>query len=90
VQLDLRRLLAAVEDASPVDVVDVLGQQLARAVDASRVSLLIASFSGDALARLSHVSGARPEQDGSNERVESVPLPGTAPSASWSAKPARW
>jgi serine phosphatase RsbU (regulator of sigma subunit) len=78
VQLDLRQLLAAVEDASPVDVVDVLGQQLARAVDAGRVSLLIANFSGDALARLSHMSGAGPEQDGRNERVESIPLPGTA------------
>lgn len=60
-QLDLRQLLAAVEDASPVDVVDVLGEQLVRAVDARQVSLLIANFSGDALARLSYVSGSGPE-----------------------------
>jgi serine phosphatase RsbU (regulator of sigma subunit) len=78
VQLDLRCLLAAVDEASPVDVVDALGQVLARAVDARRVSLLIANFSGNTLARLSHVSGSGPEQDGHNERVESVPLPGTA------------
>jgi serine phosphatase RsbU (regulator of sigma subunit) len=78
VQLDLWQLLAAVEDASPVDVVDVLGWQLARAVDAGHVSLLIANFSGNALARLSFVSGFDPEHDGRNERVESLPLPGTA------------
>lgn len=77
-QLDLRRLLAAVEDASPVEVVDVLGQELAHEVDARHVSLLIANLSGDALARLSHVSGSALGCDGRNERVESVPLSGTA------------
>lgn len=77
-QLDLQDLLAAVEEASPVDVIDALGQGLARAVDARHVSLLIANFSGNALSRLSHISDARPEQDGRNERVEVVPLPGTA------------
>jgi hypothetical protein len=76
VQVDLR--LAAVEEGSPVDVADALGQELARAVDAGHGSLLIANFSGYALARLSHVSGAGPEHDGRNERVESMPLPGTA------------
>jgi serine phosphatase RsbU (regulator of sigma subunit) len=39
---------------------------------------LIANFSGNALVRLSHVSGASPDQAGRNERAESVPLPGTA------------
>lgn len=77
VQLDLRELLAAVEEASPVDVIDALGQGLARAVDARHVSLLIANFSGDALSRLSHVSDSGPEQNGRNERVESMPLLGT-------------
>lgn len=78
VQVDLRELLAAVEDGSPVDVIDALGAGLARAVDARHVSLLIANFSGNALSRLSHVSDSGPEDDGRNERVESVPLQGTA------------
>jgi serine phosphatase RsbU (regulator of sigma subunit) len=77
-QVDLRLLLAAVEEASPVDVVDALGAALARAVDARHVALLMPNFSGGALVRLSHVSGFGPEQDGLKERVEAVPLPDTA------------
>ena len=73
--MDLRRLLAAVEEAAPIDAVDVLGGELARMVDASHVSLLIADFSGNAVARLSHVSAAHQVNDGRNERVESLPLP---------------
>jgi serine phosphatase RsbU (regulator of sigma subunit) len=75
--LDLRSLLAAVEETFPVDVVDVLGVELARAVEARHVALLIANFSGSGLVRLSHVNGAGREQDGHNERAESVSLPGT-------------
>ena len=73
-RVDLRRLLAAVEEAPPVDVVDVLAVELARMVDASHVSLLIANFSGDcgrpAVAR--HPEGAPPR--GHYERVESLSL----------------
>ena len=76
--MDLRALLAAVEDASPVDVVDSLSQELVRSVDAHHVGLLIANFSGDALVRLSHVSGTDPALAGHNERAEAVPLAGTA------------
>lgn len=75
--MDLGALLAAVENASPVDVVDVLGAELARAVQADQVALLIANFSGSALVRLSHVSGKRSATDGGNERKETVPLRGT-------------
>lgn len=73
-RVDLRRLLAAVEEAPPVEVVDVLAAELAEMVDASHVSLLIANFSGDAVVRLSHVSRKRGLRDGHNERVESLPL----------------
>lgn len=76
--MDLRGLLAAVEDASPIDVVDVLGSELVRAVGAGHVALLIANFSGSALVRLSHVTDSGREQDGLTERAESIPLPGTA------------
>jgi serine phosphatase RsbU (regulator of sigma subunit) len=76
--VDLLSLLAAVEEASPVDVVDALGLELARDIDARHVALLISNFSGSAVVRLSHVVGAGALQDGHNERVESIPLPGTA------------
>jgi serine phosphatase RsbU (regulator of sigma subunit) len=72
--VDLRRLLAAVEESAPIDVVDVLAAELAKMVDASHVSLLIANFSGNAVVRLSHVTGTDPIHDGHNERVEALLL----------------
>ena len=74
---DLRSLLAAVEDASPIDAVDVLGAELLDTVHARHVALLIANFSGNALARLSHVESTGSHDDGRNERAEAVPLAGT-------------
>jgi serine phosphatase RsbU (regulator of sigma subunit) len=73
-RVDLRRLLAAVEEAPPIEAVDVLGAELANMVEASHVSLLIANFSGDAVVRLSHITGGRSLRDGHNERVESLSL----------------
>jgi serine phosphatase RsbU (regulator of sigma subunit) len=75
--LDLRSLLAAVEDAFPLDVVDVVGRELAVTVHARHVAILVANFSGETLARLSHIENTGVEQDGRNERSELVPLPGT-------------
>lgn len=72
--MDLRRLLAAVEEAPPIDVVDVLAAELADMVDASHVSLLIANFSGNAVVRLSHVARREAMRAGHNERVESLSL----------------
>jgi serine phosphatase RsbU (regulator of sigma subunit) len=72
--VDLRRLLAAVEEAPPIDVVDVLAAELAGMAGASHVSLLIANFSGDAVVRLSHVTRKSGSLDGHNERVESFSL----------------
>lgn len=74
VRLDLRGLLAAVEAAPPVEVVDVVAAELAEMLDATAVSLLIANFSGSGVARISHVSRPRDLQDGHNERVESLSL----------------
>ncbi|HET9076114.1 MAG TPA: PP2C family protein-serine/threonine phosphatase [Acidimicrobiales bacterium] len=76
-ELDLRALLAAVEQTFPVDVVDVLSAELAHTVHARHVALLIANFSGSALVRLSHVENTGREHDGRNERAEPVLLPGT-------------
>lgn len=72
--MDLRRLLYAVEQAAPIDVVDVLAAELAGMLDATHVSLLIANFSGSAVVRLSHVGRGSRQQDGHNERVESLSL----------------
>ena len=75
-RLDLRVLLDAVEAAPPVDAVDVLARELATMLDATSVSLLITNFSGDAVVRMSHVTGTT-ETDGRNERAESIPLSGS-------------
>lgn len=74
-QLDLRTLLSAVEQSFPIDVVDVLANELTRSVQARHAALLIANFSGDALVRLSHVENTSRARDGRNERAEPVPLP---------------
>lgn len=76
-RFDLRSLLAAIEDAAPLDSVDVLGAELAAAVGARHVSLLIANFSGDALVRLSYVTANEAQHSGRDERVEPIPLAGT-------------
>ena len=73
-RLDLRRLLAAVEAAPPIDAVDVLAAELAAVVGASHVSLLIANFSGTAVVRLSHVTSGEALRDGYNERGESLSI----------------
>ncbi|HET9691242.1 MAG TPA: PP2C family protein-serine/threonine phosphatase [Acidimicrobiales bacterium] len=72
--LDLRRLLDAVERAQPIDVVDTLAAELSVMVDARRVSLLIANFSGDALVRMSHVASPGRHHDGHHERRETLAL----------------
>jgi hypothetical protein len=48
-RLDLRGLLAAVEAAPPIEVVDVVAAELAEMLDATAVSLLIANLSGNAV-----------------------------------------
>jgi serine phosphatase RsbU (regulator of sigma subunit) len=75
--LDLAELLAAVENAAPVAAADVVGQQLAQAMDASEVSFLIADFSGDLLMRLSH-DETLPTSSPDRDVAERVPLSGSA------------
>ena len=78
VRLDFRGLLAAVEAAPPVEAVDVLAAELARMLDATDVSLLVANLSGTAAVRMSHVTGSDDDMtDGRNERVESFALDGS-------------
>jgi serine phosphatase RsbU (regulator of sigma subunit) len=70
-------LLAAVENAPPVAAADVVGELLARALDASEVSFLIADFGGDAVMRLSHTRRLPTGAPG-REVAERVPLSGSA------------
>jgi serine phosphatase RsbU (regulator of sigma subunit) len=73
-RVNLRKLLAAVEEVPPVDAVDALAAELAEMIDAHHVSLLIANFSGNAVVRLSHVTSKAALISGHNERVESLTL----------------
>ena len=74
--LDLRHLFDVAENTAPVDAVDVVAGELRRGVRGRHVSLLISNFSGTALVRMSHVTGADKE-DGYNEVAEPVVLPGS-------------
>ena len=75
--MNLNSLLAAVEAAPPVAVVDVLAAALAEAVGAREVSFLIADFSGRSLIRLGHSGGEAPLRLQGKETAERVPLAGT-------------
>lgn len=75
VRMDLRGLLAAVEAAPPVEAIDVLATELARMLDATEVSLLVANLSGTAAVRMSHATaGQEGLRDGANERTEPLAL----------------
>src|SRR5687768_4834879 len=73
-RLDLRELLAAVEDAPPFAAADVVGERLAEALDAYEVSFLIADFSGQALIRLGHASTRAATRVQGRETAERVIL----------------
>ncbi len=76
-RLDLRRLLAAAEAASPLDGVAALGEELVATVGAIAVSFLIADYSGHSLVRLSRATAAgSPTSRSGSARV--IPLAGSA------------
>src|SRR4051812_15383146 len=75
-RFDLAGLLAAVENASPVAVADVVGERLAEAVGASEVAFLIADFSGRALVRLGHTAGDATTRRQGRETAQRVSLSG--------------
>jgi len=78
-RLDLAGLLAAVEDAPPFSAADVLGERLARELDAREVSFLIADFSGHALVRLGHAGSPAATRTRGEETAERVSLVDSAP-----------
>jgi serine phosphatase RsbU (regulator of sigma subunit) len=92
-------ILAAAENASPVDAVDAVTRELAAALGASAVSFLIADISGRALVRLSHAALPVTEADRRDGREVATVLPfdgGPAEQAlrtqtlQVTAKPGRW
>ena len=76
-RLDLAHLLAAVENAPPVDAADVLGAWLADAIGACVVSFLVVDFSGRALIRLGHAAAPTATRTLGRETAERVPLHGS-------------
>src|SRR3954449_7770640 len=76
-RLDLGTLLAAVENAPPFAVADVLGDHLAGAWGAREVSFLIADFSGQALIRLGRAGSGAVAREQGHETAQPVPLTGT-------------
>ncbi len=76
-RLDLAELLAAVENAPPVDAADVLGKWLADAIGACEVSFLVVDFSGRALIRLGHAGAPSATRTQGRETAERVPLAGS-------------
>jgi serine phosphatase RsbU (regulator of sigma subunit) len=76
-RLDLAALLAAVENAPPVDAADVLGDWLAEALGACAVSFLVDDFSGRALIRLGHSGAAAATRTQGRETAERVALAGS-------------
>jgi serine phosphatase RsbU (regulator of sigma subunit) len=76
-RLDFARLLAAVENASPVAAADVLAERLTDALGASEVFFLVADFSGRALVRLGHSGSEAAGRTHGRETAERVPLAGS-------------
>lgn len=77
IELDLRRLLSVAENTPPVDSIDVVAEELRRAVGGRSVSLLITNFSGSGLERLSYIAAVDEASDGHNERTSPVALSGS-------------
>ena len=71
-------MLAAAEDASPVDAVEAVTRELAGALGAHSAAFLIADLSGRALVRLGHVpaGGAGPGRRDGDEVATVVPFDG--------------
>jgi Stage II sporulation protein E (SpoIIE) len=76
-RLELRSLLAAVEDAPPVAAVDVFAAELGKRLAAQEVTFLIADFSGNAVVRLTHNGGGGGRRSLGEDAAETVPLAGT-------------
>src|SRR6476620_2071394 len=75
--IDVGALLEKVEEAAPINAVEVVAAELGRMVDARAVTLLIADFSGRAVVRLMSSSLVGEVRSHGPEQAETLPLPGT-------------
>jgi hypothetical protein len=75
--IDVGALLEKVEEAAPIDAVEVVAAELGRMVDAHTVTLLIADFSGRAVVRLTSASLVEGARARGEEQAETLPLAGT-------------
>lgn len=75
---DVAALLAVAEGSSPVEAIDVMVDELADMIGATRVYFLITDLSGRALARFggSNANAARERVEGA-DHASLIPLPGT-------------
>ena len=71
--IDVGALLEKVEEAAPIDAVEVVAAELGRMVDAHTVTLLIADFSGRAVVRLTSASLVEGARARGEEQAETQP-----------------
>jgi hypothetical protein len=76
--VDVSRLLAAAENAAPVDAADAVGAELREMLGVSAVAFLVADLSGKALIRLGHAASPAATRTQGRETAEVVALAGTA------------
>jgi serine phosphatase RsbU (regulator of sigma subunit) len=78
--VDVQRLLDAVENAPPVDAVQVMAEELARTLDARSVAILVVDLRGRQLARLSDLTNSPDAHDDAarssgSDRSQPIGLP---------------
>jgi serine phosphatase RsbU (regulator of sigma subunit) len=75
--IDVGHLLEKVEAAAPIDAVEAVADALGEMVAASRVTLLIADFTGRAVVRLTSADVVHGARGRGVEQAETLPLAGT-------------
>jgi serine phosphatase RsbU (regulator of sigma subunit) len=76
--IDVGAILAKAESAPPIEAVEVVAAELGDMVDATRVALLVADFSGRAVVRLTSTGPVEGARSHGVEQAETLPLAGTA------------
>ncbi|HEV7186714.1 MAG TPA: PP2C family protein-serine/threonine phosphatase [Blastococcus sp.] len=75
--IDVGALLEKVEEAAPIDAVEVVAAELGAMVDATAVTLLIADFSGRAVVRLTSAGNVDGARGHGVEQAETIALAGS-------------
>ncbi|MGY2065088.1 PP2C family protein-serine/threonine phosphatase [Blastococcus sp. SYSU DS0619] len=75
--IDVGAVLQKVEEAAPIEAVEVVAAELGDMVDATAVTLLLADFSGRAVVRLTSAGQVEGARSHGTDHAETLPLPGT-------------